>query len=174
MWSHSSVGFHINQANSRLLNCKEETSLTKWLDGVRAMFPAVYKHVWAPVLHNTIPLFHDDVPSRLPCGVEGLGCWNVGGVSQVSGVFCTRLLRGVPGVRSVPSAHSVGRSFLGLSPIFSHLTSSLLLFVLRLFPHPSYQFWYLDGGSVIHPLPFPPFPQVPWPKSHGKEKISSI
>lgn len=125
------------------------------------------------ILHNNIPLNHDHVPRRLPCGVEGWDCWNIVGVSQISDIFCTKLLQGVPDVSCVPSAHSMSWSFLGLSPTFCHLTSSLPLFVLCL-PHPSYQFWYLNGRSVVHALPVSLFLQIHWQKCQGKEKISNI
>lgn len=85
------------------------------------------------ILYNNIPLNHDHVPRRLPCGVEGWDCWNIVGVSQISDIFCTKLSQGVPDVNCVPSAHSMSWSFLGLSPTFCHLTSSLPLFVLCLF-----------------------------------------
>lgn len=70
---------------------------------------------------------------------------------------------------------SVGDLFLAYLPFSLYLsTYNLLLFLVYLFSTPVNQFWYVVGGSVIHPLPFPLVPQIPWPKCLGKEKIPSV
>lgn len=105
------------------------------------------------------------------CGVLCLGHWNIVGVPQIWGLFFTKLLLGVPAVTCAICSFCehilswLTSHFLSIS----HLTSSLL-WCMSL-PHPSDQFWYVDGGS-IYPLPFPHLPQIPWPKCLCKEKIS--
>lgn len=102
-------------------------------------------------------------------GVLCLGHWNTVGVPQIWGLFFTKLLLGVPAVTCAICSFC-GHILFWLTSHFlstSHLTSSLL-WCMSL-PHPTDQFWYVDGGS-IYPLPFPHF-KFPGQSAFAKRKF---
>lgn len=104
---------------------------------VRAMFPAVHKRVWSPCCaeHGAGLLWRCSWCSAL--GAWALGPLKCSGSSQICGMFCTKLLLGVPAVSCVPSAHFCRQIFSWLISHFLFTSQPTIFYSCVPLLHPS-------------------------------------
>lgn len=136
------------------------------------MFTAVHKRVWSPCCaeHHASLLWCCYWCSAL--GGWALGPLKCSGSSQICGMFCTKLLLGVPAVSCVPSAHFCRQIFSWLISHFLFTSQPTIFYSFLCTSSPSqltsFGVWVEEVSS------FPLVPQIPYPKCLGQEKIPSV